>query len=472
MHPTIDASETAKSTAVSSRWALASLAVLFAMHLLDYTERNMLAAVMTPLAKPVEQGGLDIPLDRAGWRGTIFLASYAAFSLVMGWAGDRGRRTWLLGLGVGVWSLATVGSGLARSDGQLAIARSLLGIGEATYGVLAPTILLDLFPRPVRTRVLSLFYLAMPLGSALGIVLGGAIAERYGWRTAFFVVGVPGLAVALLALVLPEPLRGAAEGVDTEKLLAHERAGATRLDYFALMLNSSYTYSVLGMTFYTFAIGGMVYWIPYYLSDTRGIPLGEATLKLGGITVAAASLGMLAGGWICDRLAKSKPRALFLVPGLAMLASVPFVLAGLLSNHHNMIYIAIFFAETLMFVNTAPCNTIIANVVPPNLRASAYAIALVTVHVLGDFWSPSLIGWVARTFGQADTMATVYGQALAFLGAVPTQPKGQEPENLVAGLLVVVPAIVFSGVVLLAGARHLPREMALMLARLRATPVR
>jgi MFS family permease len=462
--------ELAGDGATVGRWAKLTFVVLFAMNLLDYTDRNILSAVLPQLVQPPERGGLGISLDQAGWLATYFLISYSLVSPAMGWAGDRMRRTWLLGLGVGVWSLATIGSGFARSYGQMAAARALLGVGEATYGVIAPTLLLDLFPRGQRARVLSSFYLAMPLGSALGIMVGGAVGERYGWPRAFFLVGVPGLAAALMALILPEPMRGASEGIDPERLKAHERAGASRADYVDLMVNSSYTYAVLGMAFYTFAIGGMVIWVPYYLVNTRGMSQGNATFVLGLVTLAAAATGMIAGGWVSDRLAKRDPRALFLVPGLALIGAVPFVLVGLFSQTPAWIFGGIFLAEALMFVNTGPCNAIIANVVTPNLRASAYAIAIAAVHVLGDFWSPPLIGWVARTFGQKDSMATPFGQALAALGAVPTQPQGQAPENVVAGLLVVVPAILLAGVVLLTGARHLPREMALMLAKLKAAP--
>ncbi|MBX6315356.1 MAG: MFS transporter [Isosphaeraceae bacterium] len=440
------------------------------MNLLDYMDRNILSAVLSQIVKPRSRGGLDIPIDRAGWLPSFFLASYTVFGLVMGYAADRMRRTLLLGLGVGLWSLATVGSGFAQSFGFLALARSLLGIGEATYGIIAPTILVDLFAREQRARVLSAFYLAMPLGSALGIIAGGLIGERYGWRMAFFVVGVPGLIAAMATALLPEPVRGASEGVDPERLREHERAGPSAADYRDLMVNSSYTYSVLGMAFYTFAIGGLVLWIPYFLINTRGLSQGRATLILGGVTLAAASTGMLIGGWVSDRLAKKTPRALFLVPGLAMLASIPFVLVGLFSQSPPWIFAGIFCAEALMFVNTGPCNAIIANVIAPNMRGSAYAIALAAVHVFGDFWSPPLIGWVARTFGQPDTMATSFGRWLGSLGAVPVQPEGQVPENIVAGLLVVVPALLLSGLVLLSGARHLPREMALMLARLKAAP--
>ena len=459
------------TTPTITGWATVTFVVLFAMNLLDYMDRNILSAVLNQLTKPEAAGGIGLSVERAGYLPSIFLASYMIFGLFTGWAGDRLKRTWLLAFGVGIWSLATVGGGFARDFGHLALARTFLGIGEATYGVIAPTILMDLFTRERRARVMSLFYLAMPVGSALGIIIGGYIGKHYGWRNAFFVVGVPGLIAAFFALLLPEPVRGASEGVDADRLLAHERAGASRADYVDLMVNSSYTYSVMGMAFYTFAIGGMVYWVPYYLVNTRGMAQDKATLVLGLVTLAAASFGMGIGGWAADRLARRDPRWLFYVPGICMVAAVPFVLLGLFGPDLVSVFVGIFLAEALMFVNTGPCNAIIANVVAPNLRAGAYAIMLAAVHIFGDLWANPLIGWVAGTFGKADSMATDIGRLLARIGALPVQPPGQAPENVIAGLLLVVPAILLSGIVLILGARHLPHEMALMLAKLKAAPI-
>jgi predicted MFS family arabinose efflux permease len=330
--------------------------------------------------------------------------------------------------------------------------------------------LIDLFSRQQRSRALSAFYLAMPFGSALGIVLGPYIAERTNWHMAFYIVGVPGLIAAFLAFLLPEPVRGASEGISVDRLKAHEKAGASREDYVDLMVNSSYTYSVFGMAAYTFGIGGMLVWVPNYLFNTRHFDQQHAAKMLGLCTFAAAIVGMTLGGWLTDRLAKTKPQALFLVSGLSMIASIPFVLAALFSTSGAIIYPMIFTAEALMFVNTGPCNAIVANVVQPNLRAAAFAISTFAIHFLGDIWSPWLIGKAADLFGDPQTMATPYGQLLKSIGAVPTQVTGHPPENIVAGLLMVVPALLLSGIVLIAGARHLPREMALMHAKLKASP--
>jgi MFS family permease len=447
------------------RWAMTTFVALFAMNMLDYLDRNLLMSM-----QPQIKEDLAITNFQWGLLTSIFLVSYSVFGPIMGCLGDRLRRTWLLGLGVGVWSLATIGSGMARTYGHMAVARSVLGIGEATYGVIAPTILLDLFAREQRARLMSAYYVAMPLGSALGIGLGSVIASKLSWHLAFFMVGAPGVAAALLVLFLPEPVRGASEGVDTERLKAFERAGARREDYLALSKNASYIYAVLGMAAYTFAIGGMLVWVPSYLFTTRGFDQARAGTILGLVTLGAAVLGMSAGGWLADRLAKTKPEALFLVPAVAMFGSIPFVIFALLFHAEPAIFVAIFFAEALMFVNTGPCNAIIANVVQPNLRAAAYSIAIFAVHFLGDIWSPSLIGKVSDLFGDAEMMAGRLGRALNAIGAVPTQSNSQPPENIVAGLFVVVPALLLSGFLLLTGARYLRREMAQMQAKLAAVP--
>lgn len=448
-------------------WAFVTFVALFLMNLLDYTDRWVLSAVL-----PQVRSDLKLTNEQAGWLSAWFLISYTAISPFMGYAGDRMKRTWLLAIGVGVWSLATVGSGLAHSYNQLCIARAFLGIGEATYGVIAPTILMDLFSREKRARIMSWFYLAMPLGGALGMSVGGFVGKHYGWNVAFFLVGVPGLFAAFSALFLPEPTRGQSEGVDPKKLQAHESAGASREDYIDLMVNSSYTYSVLGMAFYTFAIGGLAYWLPTFLMGSKGIEQVRATTLLGLTTLFAAIIGMTAGGWLADRLAKKNPAALFIVPGLALLASIPFIILAIYGQSVPVIYTGIFFAEALMFVNTGPCNAVIANVVMPNMRSAAYAVAIFAVHVLGDIWSPTIMGWVADTFGQRDAMSSIFGQFLTAIHAMPTVREGHDPENWTAGMLVVVPAVLLAGIVLLAGARHLPREMALMLAKLKSSPSR
>jgi MFS family permease len=441
--------------------------VLFLSHLLDSFDRWMLPAVLRPVSDE-----LELTDTQAGWLATLLLVSFALWSPVVGYLADRLRRPRLLAVGIAVWSLATVGTGLARSYDQLQLARVLVGIGGSTSGVIALAILMDIFPRGVRARVLSAYFLAMPLGAALGLSLGAAIARAADWHTAFLVAGAPGLALALVALVLPDPLRGTSEGIEEHRLRLHEHLGPSREDYIDLMVNSSYTYSVFGLAFSMFAIGGLVFWLPTFLLVVQQMPAARVSSWLGLTVPAAIMLGIGVGGWLADRYFKVNPRALFLVPGLSILGAIPFLLMTIFGKSEGPVFLGVFVAIALMFTNAGPCHAIIANVVMPNMRAVACAVALAAVHLLGDIWSPTLMGWVADTFGQADSMATPFGQALSAIGAVPVAQAGRDPENLTAALLTALPALLIAGIVLLSGARHLPREMALMLAKLRAVPSR
>jgi MFS family permease len=457
----VDGGET--TSQVPRRLAITVFAVLFMMSLLDFIDRWTLAGVLSTL-----QPDLGINDADAGSLSAFFLISYCLVSPIMGWAGDRLRRTRLLALGVGIWSLATIGTGLAHDLTQLRAARSVLGIGEATYGVLAPAILMDVFARSKRARVLSLYFLAMPLGYAIGIKLGGSIAETTGnWRLAFFVVGIPGLFAAIAALFLPEPVRGQSEGFDLDRLRAHERKGPALADYKDLALNSSYTYSVFGMAAFTFAFGGLAYWLPTYLERVKGLPKHDVDNMVALTGFFAAIFGMNAGGWVADRLSKHFAGALFLVSGTSMLLAVPCVIFGLLSESAAALVFWLFLAQMLMFANIGPTNAVIANVVLPNLRSTAYALCNFFIHMLGDVWSPWLMGIVSDLFGTPSWMASPAGRFMAWLGLRPVEIGGR-PSNLGVGMLIVVPAILLGAMVLLAGIRHLPREMAWMKRRLAA----
>lgn len=454
------------STGSVSRVAATTFVVLFLMNMLDYIDRWALSGVLEELKKDLNVS--DAALGSLNW---FFLISYSIFGVFMGWAGDRYRRTRLLAIGVGVWSIATVGTGLAQDLFQLRLARSFLGIGEATYGILAPSILMDLFRRERRARVLSAFYIAMPLGYAIGVKAGGYIAHNWGsWRLAFFIVGVPGFIAAVAALFLPEPVRGQSDVLEGESPGPETTIRPTRADYKDLLVNSSYTYTVFGMAAYTFAFGGLAYWLPTYLKRARQLDPNDVDNMVAMTGFVAAIVGMYGGGWLADRIAKKVPSALFLVSGISMLVAAPCVVFGLTARP-ELIMAWLFIAQVLMFANVGPSNAIVANVVLPNMRATAYAIMNFFIHFLGDVWSPMLMGHVSDQFGSPSLMATPVGGLLARLGFNPVRVN-DVPTNLGVGMLLVVPALVLGGMVLLAGVRHLPREMALMQARWRSNVLR
>jgi MFS transporter, Spinster family, sphingosine-1-phosphate transporter len=450
-------------------WAWGLLLLVCAMNLFDSGDRSLLAAV---LALPEVRSELDLSEAQAGWLATVVLLSLAISSPLVGYMVDRFTRPRLLALGFALWSLATIWTGLGRTYDQLQLARVIVGVGGAISAVIALTLIMDLFPRLIRARALTAYFLAVPLGAALALSFGAALAKVTNWQLAFLAVGAPGLVLALFALVFPDPTRGSSEGVDVERLQLHEKVGAGVEDYTDLMVNSSYTYSLFGITFSSFALGGLTYWSRAFLTVSKGLPDALVDSTLGICFLAAAIVGTLAGGLLAEWSSRHNVRCLFIVPGLAMLSAIAFVLVAIYARGALWIFGGLTLAVGMTFLNIVPCYTIISTVTMPNMRGVGCGVALTAVNLLGALWSPTLLGWVADTFGQKDAMSTGFGVALEALGARPASRPGLDPQNLTAAMLVVLPVLLIAGIVLLAGSRHLPREMALLLAKLRATPAR
>jgi MFS family permease len=326
-----------------------------------------------------------------GWLATAFFVSYMIFSPVFGWLGDRMSRWLLVGVGVILWSLASGGTGLASTYAILFATRCLVGIGEAAYAPVAPTILSDLYPVAIRGRILSWFYLAIPVGSALGYVLGGKVGASLGWRWAFYVVVIPGILLGLWSFFMRDPRHGAASG----KVEAKPRVRVA--DYLALLRIRSYVLDCLGMTAMTFAIGGMGFWMPTYIWEFRmhkAGDLGQINLIFGGITVVAGFAATLAGGMAGDALRKRFPGSYFLVSAAGLLAGFPMLLA-MMFTPFPYAWGFVFAAVFCLFFNTGPSNTILANVTHPSIRATAFALNILVIHALGDVISPPIIGWVS-----------------------------------------------------------------------------
>jgi MFS family permease len=439
--------------------------VLFLTLLLESVDGWLFPAVLRDVTQELELTGAQ-----AGWLTTILLLSQAVWAPVVGYLADRLRRPRLMAVGIAVWALAAVSSGLARTNQEILLARALVGIGGSTFGVIALSILADLYPWRVRARAMSTYFLAIPAGIALALSAGLAVAQTATWHTALLLAGAPGLVLALAALALPDPPRGASEGVEPDRLRLHEQAGPSQEDYVDLMVNSSCTYSVFGLTFSLFAASGLMVWLPSFLVAVQGMPRARVNIILAAVMPASIAVGIVGGGWLSERFSARNPSVLFLVPGVAMLSAIPCLLAAIFSRVDGIVLTGLVLAIALMFTSVGPCHAIISNVAMPTMRGVAYGVALATTHLLGDLWSAGLMGWISDTFGQDDSMSTPFGQALAAIGARPTAQPGGDPENLTAALLVAVPALLIAGAVLLAGVRHLPREMALMNAKLRAAP--
>jgi MFS family permease len=330
----------------------------------------------------------------------------------------------------------------------------LLGVGEASYGIIAPTLLADLFPPKLRGRVMGLYFLAMPLGGAIGSIVGGHFSSgNHEWRHAFWVVGIPGLFAALAGLLMFDPGRGASEGKVVRK---SDRPGLA--DYLAILKTRAFQYNTAGQAAVTFALGGYAVWAVTFYQRARGMDLAKASLWTGILTASGGLVGILLGTFAADALLKVTRRAYMLWPGIAVGCAIPCVLATILVTDRTMSLTYLFIASVMMASVLGPSNTVTANVVPANRRAAGYALCIFLVHLFGDISSPLIIGKISDVFGLSTVMNSSVGQFLDAIGAKPVPSGDGRPANLTVGMLAVVPMLVLGSFFYFRGARSLPTD--------------
>jgi MFS family permease len=421
-----------------------ALFVLFSMNLLNYVDRYTFFGVGRQIMTDLK---IDEP--QYGVLSVSFMVVYTFVTPLMGLLGDRYSRRGLLALGVALWSVATVGTAFSRGFADMFFWRALLGVGEATYGAIAPALLADLFPPRLRGRVMGLYFLALPLGGGLGYVIGGWVADAWNWRAAFLVVGLPGLLAALAGLVMYDPGRGASEGHSQQGQTARPKLS----DYLELFRTPTFMYNTFGMAAVTFATGGLAAWGSIFYQTVRHMPVKEANNWIGVMTLAAGLIGIGLGTWLADRLLKFTRRAYLLMAFGAVAAAIVPGCLGLLDPEPKSSLMLLFAASILMAMVLGPCNTVTANVVPANRRATGYAVSIFLVHVFGDISSPVFIGVIAKLFGSPTVARSPLGRALEALGARPV-----DATNLTVGMLSVVPVLAIGSLLFLLGSRHLPAD--------------
>ncbi|MBX7080890.1 MAG: MFS transporter [Nannocystaceae bacterium] len=382
------------------------MVVLTAINFVNYIDRYVVGAVANAI-------GLEFQVtdDITGLVGSVFIVVYTVVAPLSGWLGDRVPRHRIIAVAVACWSVATIGSGQAQDVDTLLLMRGLVGIGEAGYATVAPTIIADLFPAERRGRQLSWFYLAIPLGSAMGYLLGGWVGELAGWRWAFVVAGSPGLLLAIAAWFLPEPRRGAADG--GAPLQPLPIGAALR----AMWRSRDWATVTLGMALMTFAMGGIAFWMPAFLEVEFEVGAGVANTAFGGVTVVAGLAGTVLGGILGDRANRKRAGGYLWVSGWGLLLGAPLVAAMPFTGGFSTSLALAFFAELLLFLNTGPLNAAIVESVPAAIRASAFAVNVFCIHALGDAGSPYLLGLVSRSSGRGMAIA-ICGVPLAIAGVV------------------------------------------------------
>ena len=406
-----------------TRAALVTLVLLLALNLLNYIDRYIL-----PGAQPLIQAEFRVSDQAMGALTTALFITYMCTAPLTGWLGDRFRRKPLIVAGAVLWSLATLFTYFVHDYWTLYFRHALVGVGEATFGIFAPAVISDFFPARDRNRILSIFYLAIPVGAALGYLIGGQLGERYGWRTPFFVGAVPGLLVAAAYWVFAqEPMRGGAEGeAVAQKLTGSEMWG----NFLALFRNPGYLCATLGMAMLVFAMGGISTWMPTFLNRFAGMGVGKAGTILGAITVVDGLAGTAVGGWLAQLWLRRNHRALYLLSAWSMILTLPLA-ALVFFGPAKWSVPALAGAEFFLFLNTGPLNAAIVNSVGAEVRSTAIALNLFLIHMLGDTFSPQIIGaisgWAAKDGG------------------------------LRTGLGLTLMTMIVSGVLLFAGARFAPR---------------
>jgi MFS transporter, Spinster family, sphingosine-1-phosphate transporter len=364
----------------TTAWAPAALGILTALNFVNYIDRSVLFAVQ-PLVQR-EFPGSDA---KFGLLTTAFFFCYMAAAPLTGWLADRYSRRWIMCAGALLWSAATLLTAVTHSFTQLMVRHTLVGVSGARFVAIAPSFLSDLYPEYRRGRVLAIYCLAIPVGTALGYLLGGALSARWGWRAPFLVGAVPGALLGLALPLLPEPERG-----------AEDRLAVTveRGTFLGLWRNAAFWTATLGMAMMTFAVGGMQVWMPTFLSRVRGVPLTSANLRFGLMTLAAGVLATMLGGWLGDRMESVRRGGHCLLSAIGMTLALPAVLWAVFRTGTGM-YPAIFLGEFLLLLNTAPLNAAILNSVSAPIRSTAVAVNIFTIHLLGDAFSPSLMGYIS-----------------------------------------------------------------------------
>ena len=384
-----------------------ALLVLTALNLLNYADRNVLFAV-----QPLVQDEFHLTNAQIGYLTSAFLGFYMVAAPFVGPLADRYSRKLIIVLGALFWSGLTLLTAVTHTYTELLIRHTLVGVGEATFVTIAPTFVADLFPENRRGRILGVFYLAIPVGSAAGYLLGGYLAPHHGWRFPFYVAAAPGFLLAIAVLFLKEPERGqfdSVKDVAEAELLPKEFSGGfargALLRVFlylkelwhlilGLFRNPAFLTSTLGMAALTFSLGGIQVWIPKFLYSERGYTLEAANFAFGMIIVVDGIIAALAGGWLGDYLLPRMKGSYYLVSAASMLAGVPVMIVALFVKGPLMLP-AIGVAAFFLLLNTAPLNAAVINSVGAHIRATALAVNIFIIHILGDVPSPTMMGWVA-----------------------------------------------------------------------------
>lgn len=384
-----------------------TVALLFTISLFNYIDRWSVAGILNDLQAPPKKGGFGLTDTEGGLVTSVFIVTYMILSPVFGYFGDRVSRVPLLFCGILGWSAAGLFASFSKFYWQFLIFRALVGVGEASYAVLAPTIIADLYSGTERTRVLGMYSASVPLGSAMGYIYAGEVARVLEWRWAFRFTPFIGILLAcILLFFVNEPARGDADGValtpsDSNGKVLERESGISGFfdDAIAIWQVKSFFWSTFGAVGMTFTAGALAQWSTALLQRVNcelGDEFCEATITrtFGMVSIVGGVAGCLLGPFLARVYARKDPSGDAMVSGLCLLVATPFVFMAIYFSptKYSLTWLFIFVAETLVSVTWPLLAAIQLSVVPPSQRNTANGIALTVSHVFGDSVSPIAVG--------------------------------------------------------------------------------
>jgi MFS transporter, Spinster family, sphingosine-1-phosphate transporter len=364
------------------------LTLLTGLNLLNYFNRHFISAVLSPIKESLLLTDGDL-----GRTATVFMLGYTISSPAFGIIGDRWNRKWLVFLGVIIWCLATLGTGRAFSFETLVISQLLVGIGQALFTAVSPSIISDVYAPAKRNFAFTVFFVGIPIGSALSFLIGGYLDQKFGWRNAFYISALPGLALAMALIPFADPHRGQTDNTVATLVKPNLRNMLSLFKLRDFNLNS------FGYTAYHFALGAYAFWGPTFLVRSFDFSFPKASMLFGGILVGAGLLGTLAGGYWASVLQKKGAGGYARVCALSNFATVPFALLAFWTPNQFVAIFAIAITMFIAFLPTGPMNTLVVETSPSHLRSSGMALSMFLIHMCGDMWSPEIVGRIADFSG-------------------------------------------------------------------------
>jgi MFS family permease len=400
------------SMAKAASGAKYALFLLFAINLLNFFDRQLLGALGEPVRHEFHLSDTAL-----GFLGTIFTIIYAFVGLPLGALSDRWSRNKLIALGTAFWSILTAATGFAQNYAQIFIARLGVGVGEATCAPAGQSLIGDLFPPQQRAKAMGVFMLGLPAGIFLAYISAGAIATKYGWRAAFWFACIPGIILAVMALRIPEPLRG---GLDPGRVITTAK-NAVKSPFAAVLGLPTMWWIIMSGIFHNFNMYAINSFNTPFLQRFHEMSLLNASYVSSISVGAVGAIGLLVGGWLADKVSAQRRNGRLLVAASAMAIAAPCIFMAINQPKGSITaYIVFMTLGTItMFVYYATVYAAIQDVIEPRLRGMAVAIYFCFMYILGASMGPVGTGALSDHFAHkamTDAGATTMTEAFKAIG--------------------------------------------------------